>query len=206
VLSADGGDEQIVTSGHSADGPRDWFADGKRLLALTTRPDGKRWKIWEVPLAAAPHAESQARILASASDHNFYVPQLSPDERWICCIRVRADEPGLSALFVMPSAGGEMTQITDGKFYDDKVRWSPDGKTIFFLAPRDGCFNVWGIRFDPALGKSVGQPFRVTGFSNPSRMATPSKQGSEMSTAANRLALPLTEVSGSVWVLDNLEP
>lgn len=207
VLSDEGGDEQIITSGvgRLSDGPRDWFADGKRLLALTTRPDGNRWKICDIPLAAAPHAESQARILASAPEHNFYVPQLSPDERWICCIKVRADEPGLSALFVMPSAGGEMTQITDGSSYDDKVRWSPDGKTIFFLAPRDGCFNIWGIRFDPARGKSVGQPFRITEFGNPSRMATPSKQGSEVSIAANRLALPLTEASGSVWVLNNLE-
>jgi hypothetical protein len=85
------------------------------------------------------------------------------------------------------------------------VRWSPDGRTIYFLAPRDGCFNVWGVRFDPVRGKSVGEPFRVTNFENPSRMATPSTRASEMSVAANRLALPLTEVSGSLWVLENLE-
>jgi len=205
VLPADGGDEQVITTAGMSDGPRDWFGDGKRLLAITTRPDGKRWKIWEVPLAGAPHAESQARVIASDPDHNFYVPQLSPDDRWIGCIKVKADEPGLSAVCVAPAAGGEITQVTSGKFYDDKVRWSPDGRTIYFLAPRDGCFNVWGIRFDPVRGKSVGEPFRVTSFENPSRMATPSTRASEMSVAANRLALPLTEVSGSLWVLENLE-
>ena len=205
VLPADGGDEQVITSNGAGDGPRDWFADGKRLLAVTFRPDLRLAKIWEVPLAAAPHAERQARILAEDPDYAFYVPQLSPDERWICFIKVRADEPNLSTLYVMPTAGGEMIPITDGKFYDDKVRWSPDGKTIYFLTPRDGCFNVWGSRFDLEHGKPVGEPFRVTTFENPSRMATPSNVSSEMSVTANRLALPLTEVSGNLWVLENLD-
>jgi tRNA A-37 threonylcarbamoyl transferase component Bud32 len=103
------------------------------------------------------------------------------------------------------AAGGEQTQITTGRFLDDKPRWSPDGKMIFFLSQRGGFFNVWGIHFAPGSGKPVGEPFRVTAFESSARMATPANQASEMSVTANRLALPLTELSGSMWILENVD-
>jgi serine/threonine protein kinase/Tol biopolymer transport system component len=205
VLPSRGGDEQIITSNGWGDGPKDWFSDGQRLLALTTRPDGKRWKIWIVPISAGPRAEEQAREIASDPDYNFYQPHLSPDERWICFMKVKATEPGIANLYVMPTSGGEQTRITEGKYYDDKVCWSPDGKTIYFLSQRGGFFNVWGVHFDPANGKPLGEPFRVTAFESPGRMATPTNTQSEMSVTANRLAMPITELSGSIWVLENVD-
>ena len=75
-----------------------------------------------------------------------------------------------STLYVMPAAGGPWTRITDGKHWDDKPRWSPDGKTIYFVSGRSGFFNVWGIRFDSTKGKPVGEAFRVTAFENPGLM------------------------------------
>jgi Tol biopolymer transport system component len=205
VLPDGGGDEQVITSEGFGDGPKDWFADGQRLLALTNRPDGDRYKIWIVPLAAAPNGDARAQAIAQDPDYNFYQPHLSPDGRWICFLKVRVSEPGVHYLYVMPASGGEQTQITTGRFLDDKPRWSPDGKTIFFLSQRGGFFNVWGIHFAPASGKPVGEPFRVTAFESSARMATPANQASEMSVTANRLALPLTELSGSVWILENVD-
>ena len=70
-----------------------------------------------------------------------------------------------------PARGGgeervpaEWTRITEGTSGDDKPRWSPDGKTLYFISSRAGLFNVWGMRFDPAIGQPVGEPFRVTAF------------------------------------------
>ncbi len=205
VLPGGGGDEQVITSEGFGDGPKDWFADGQRLLALTNRPDGDRYKIWIVPLAAAPNGDARAQAIAQDPDYNFYQPHLSPDGRWICFLKVRVSEPGVHYLYVMPASGGEQTQITTGRFLDDKPRWSPDGKTIFFLSQRGGFFNVWGIHFAPASGKPVGEPFRVTAFESSARMATPANQASEMSVTSNRLALPLTELSGSMWILENVD-
>jgi hypothetical protein len=54
-------------------------------------------------------------------------------------------------------------------------------------------------------GKPVGEPFRVTALESSARMATPANQASEMSVTANRLALPLTELSGSIWILENVD-
>ncbi len=81
-------------------------------------------------------------------------------------LRPCANSPTIaeSALYVVPAAGGAWTRITDGKHWDDKPRWSPDGKTIYFVSGRGGFFNVWGIHFDPAEGKPVGEPFRVSTF------------------------------------------
>jgi hypothetical protein len=60
--------------------------------------------------------------------------------------------------------------------------------TIYFVSGRDGFFNVWGIRFDVVKGKPVGDPFQVTSFESPSLMLT------------------IGEVSGSIWILDNVGP
>ena len=55
--------------------------------------------------------------------------------------------------------------MTDGESWDDKPRWSPDGRLIYFVAGRGGFFNVWGVGFlDAAKGKPVGKPFAVTSF------------------------------------------
>ena len=83
--------------------------------------------------------------------------------------------------------------------------WSPDGKTIYYISNRSTAFfNVWGIRFDPARGQPVGEPFRVTSFDNPGRMVWPS-HAVEIALSTDRLFLPITEVTGSIWVLDNVD-
>ena len=72
---------------------------------------------------------------------------------------------------VMPRAGGEWVAVTDGESYDDKPRWPPDGRALYFLSARDGSLNLWGRRFDPETGTVVGAPYRVTSFrgSGPAR-------------------------------------
>jgi len=76
---------------------------------------------------------------------------------------------------------------------------------IYFVSNRGGFFNVWGIRFDPVAGKPVGEPFRVTAFESPGQMVLPNVQRKEISLAADRLVLPIMEVSGSIWILENVD-
>jgi Tol biopolymer transport system component len=204
LLPADGGEEEIVTSG-LRDGPRDWFSDGRRILGITARPNDQRYKIWIVSRDFAPRAQDRARVIAEDPAYDFFQPQLSPDERWICFIKWRVSQSGVSVLHAMSVEGGEMTPLTDGKYQGDKPRWSPDGKTVYFLSPHGGFFNVWGVHFDPAHGKPLGEPFRVTDFENPSRMAAPATQLSEISVTRDSLALPMTELSGNIWVLENVD-
>ena len=43
-----------------------------------------------------------------------------------------------TSIFVVPSQGGESTQLTKGSRKETAPRWSPDGKKLAFLSDRDG--------------------------------------------------------------------
>jgi WD40-like Beta Propeller Repeat len=106
---------------------------------------------------------------------------------------------------VIPAIGGSWIRITDGKHCDDKPRWSPDGKTIYFVSSRGGgFFNVWGVRFDSSKGQPAGEPFRVTAFENPGLMIPDWIPFVELSLNQEKMVLTMAEVSGSIWALDNV--
>ena len=63
--------------------------------------------------------------------------------------------------------GGRWTRITDGKHWDDKPRWSPDGRTIYFLSGPGGFFNVWESTSIRTRESQLGQPFQVSKFEAP---------------------------------------
>jgi len=159
-----------------------------------------------VPVAAAPHAETSAQEISSDPAYAaLYQPHFSPDGRWIVFEAV-ADSPNLeSTIYVVPTSGGPWTRITDSKQWDDKPRWSPDGKTIYFVARRDGFFNVWGIHFDPAAGKTVGEPFQVSKFKSSRLMIPRWIPPVGMSLTQDKLVLTMAEESGGIWVLDNVD-
>ena len=126
----------------------------------------------------------------------------SPDSQWIVFEAVRNSQ---SFLYVMRTSGGSWILITEGKHWDDKPLWSPDGKTIYYLSERGGFFNAWGIHFDPMTGQSVGKAFPVTSFDSPSLMVPIRIPGVDISLNREKLALTMEERSGSIWVLDNVE-
>jgi dipeptidyl aminopeptidase/acylaminoacyl peptidase len=206
LLPAGGGTEEVLTSpgGGGESNPWDWSLDGKWLLGGRYTP-GRRGAICLLPLSAAPHAETEVRLVASHPDYNLWQGRFSPDDRWICFNAVRATGITGSAINVVPAAGGDWIPITDGKHHDDKPRWSPDGKIIYFVSSRGGFMNVWGRRFDPTLGKPVGEPFQVTRFESPGRMPSDYIGYAELGVAGNRLVLPIMEVSGSIWMLEDVD-
>jgi hypothetical protein len=114
---------------------------------------------------------------------------------------------GLLALtiYLAPSKGGKWIPITDGKHWDDKPRWSPDGKTVYFISNRGGFFNVWGIHLDPLKGQPIGNPFPVTSFNRPNLMIPNNIQEVELSLSRAHLALTAEQTSGSIWILSNVD-
>lgn len=54
----------------------------------------------------------------------------------------------------------EWRPLTEGAALDEREPfWSPDGRFLYFLSNRDGFRCVWGVRFDPASLKAIGDPF-----------------------------------------------
>jgi Tol biopolymer transport system component len=206
VWSGESHNEEPLTASSTAwRTVHDWSPDGKSLLISQSTNKTERFAIWLLPLAAAPHAEAAARKITSDPAYDLFQPHFSPNGRWIVFEAVR-DSPNVeSSLYVMPAGGGPWTPITDGKHWDDKPRWSPDGKTIYFVSGRGGFFNVRGIHFDPTNGSPVGEPFPVTAFENPSLRVPDRIAFVELSLNKDKLVLTMEERSGSIWVLDNVD-
>jgi Tol biopolymer transport system component len=198
--------EEPLTSsrnGWDRGGVWDWSPDGKDLLVS----HGTRAEVWGLRIAAAPHADATARRIIFDPAYLVYQSHFSPDGQWIVFEATRnLDQAVESSLHVISAAGGPWIQITDGMYWDDKPRWAPDGRTIYFISGRGGFFNVWGIRFDPSKGKPVGEPFRVTRFASPSLMIPQQLiEGLGLSLSRNKLVLTMQDLAGSIWVLDNVE-
>jgi Tol biopolymer transport system component len=211
--TADGAEQPLTTPPSSeADEWRDyvydWSPDGQWVIGSTDRPTPKRWLLAMFPVEGAPSAEKGLRVLLKDPDADLWAPRISPDGRWVVYLRQEDTMEGgpVSAIYVIPAGGGAPVRVTDARYWSDKPRWSPDGKNIFFVSNRDSYFlNVWGVRFDPAAGTVSGEPFRVTNIGNPSLMISNRLAYMEIALSQELLILPLPALTGSVWVMENVQ-
>ncbi len=205
-LLTPGGVERRLTSPKpppSGWGISDWSPDGQWFLFMCTeRPGGDRWQLCLAPASVIPVVESQARVLLADPQHDIYNATYSPDGRWILFQAVDTTIVGVSKIGVVPATGGQWTRIAEGKYFDDKPVWSQDGKTIYFLSNRGGFPNVWGVSYDPSQGRATSAPFRVTSFESPGLTV---HYYSNISLSRDRLVLPVTEVSGDIWMLEGVD-
>jgi len=104
----------------------------------------------------------------------------------------------------VPFAGGDRVMITSGAFFDDRPRWSLDGRFVYFLSSRSGFFNVWARRFDPERGAALGEPFAVTELNDPAQMIPPRTVQLGVAISHDRLIVPVAAASGNIWVLDGM--
>jgi len=200
VWSSQNHEEHPITAPDETLGvPLDWSKDGKWLL--TDAASG----IWLVPVAAAPQAETAAKKIISSPLYVLFQPHFSPDVRWVVFEAVPNSPNTNSVLYVAPLSGSPWTRITDGRHWVDKPRWSPDGRTIFFVSRQGGFFNLWGIHFDLAGGKPVGQPFQVSKFDSARLMIPLFIPPVGLSLSQDKLVLTMAEESGNIWVLENVD-
>lgn len=172
---------------------------------LSTPP---HFSLYLLPLAAAPHAETAATLLASDRKYNLWQANFSPNGRWIAFVAQNLAEAGVATVAVMPSSGADSshwTHVTNVHGWADKPRWSPDGKLLYFILLESPFFNVWAVQFDGETGKTVGAPFQVTRFVGPRRRAVPDVGDLEFGVSADRIILPILETTGSIWMLDNVD-
>jgi hypothetical protein len=145
------------------------------------------------------------KVIAADAERDLYAAAYSPDGRWISFIA--APDLSRSTVFVTSAAGGPWIAVTqpDDHYFEDLPRWSPDGRTLYFLTNRTGFWNLWGQRFDREAGTPLGAPFQVSRFDSSVQMVGPNVSGLQMAVTRERLILPVTQTSGAVWVLENVD-
>jgi Tol biopolymer transport system component len=172
---------------------------------------GARFLLFFLRLPTTTAPASMLREITSSGTDALYEPRVSPDGNWVTFEAIKggaiAGMPGENpAIFVVPASGGEWISIAGGNSWNDKPRWSPDGRTIYFLSTREGFLNVWGVPFDARKGRPSGQPFQLTRFGlTGSMIADRDMTLVETSFGGNALAVPMNEASGSIWMLDNID-
>ncbi len=184
--------------------PTDVRRDESALLGSTKHPiyAGPTGLVeWPLGLSAAAAPD---HVLLSASRKEFWQGRYSPDGRWVSFVVVDLDDFSRLEIGVAPADSRNATtwtRIAADHVWPDKPRWSPDGRTLYFLSlTARGFFELWGVRFDPARGAPVGTPFHVAAFDSPGRHIDTS-YNSEMGVGKGRLALPMRTEKGSIWLL-----
>jgi len=184
--------------------PSDWSPDGTKIIGVCRNlPDTGRAGVCEV--ASTPN--SKVRVVYGNSSSDFYSAWYSPNGRWISVVERTADQNALDwtgAIAVIPVSGGPLVRVTDGRWNDEKPRWSADGRVLYFVSTRGGFVNVWARRFNPDAGVPEGEPYPVTDFSDLHRYVPTDMGRLEISIAGNTIYLPLTEMSGTIWSLEGL--
>jgi Tol biopolymer transport system component/DNA-binding winged helix-turn-helix (wHTH) protein len=203
MLTLATGVERVLTSPRSMSGaeimaPFDWSADGTTVLGSCS---GDKPGMAICLFSTSGAAPSAPQVFASRPNYGLFEAQFSPDGRWVTFNGVHE---GGSAIYAVPVQGGDWVPIAQGGFWDDKPRWAPDGRAIYFTSVRRGFVNVRARRFDPERGEGVGETFEVTNFETPARVVLPRIKQLHTALTANRIILPMTDVSASLWVLDNV--
>jgi Tol biopolymer transport system component/DNA-binding winged helix-turn-helix (wHTH) protein len=202
VLDVGSGDTWQLTSPIEAvsDNAWSWSPDGRHVLASGGRYRPGQNAIAWVPVAAAPTAERQARVVASDRDRALWQAMLSPNGRWIAFEAVPVHDSRGATLYIVHVEGGAWVPVTDGTAFDDKPRWSADGRLLYFMSSRGGVPNVWGVPIDPDEGRPAGPPFQLTHFDGRTSIAVPHVAYTELAVGAGRLALDVAEPATSIWM------
>ena len=212
VLDLDTGEESELTK--TTDGivmATGWSPDGKYVVVHLERKRGqagaKGWAIGLLPVAEAPDAESQMKVV-TFSDGPLYQPTMSTDGRWIA-FRV-ASLTDRRQIAVIGSSDGRWSEPQDARTWQflegdgatvrDKPRWSVDGRLLYYASNLGGLMNVWAVNFDPVRGV-FGKPFQVTTF-NGRDERLPDGFQFETAVGGGRLVIPTLRPTGGIWLLN----
>jgi TolB protein len=125
------GVRKVVASFRGNNSAPAWSPDGSKLAVALSRDGGT-----QIFLISSEGGSNAQRI--STSNGIDTEPTFSADGKWIA---FTSDRGGSPQIYRVPAAGGDVQRLTFGGTYAVSPDWSPDGKSITYLA-RDSGFHV----------------------------------------------------------------
>ncbi len=104
---------------------------------------------------------------------------LSRDGKWVLFSATDVDlekNTKTSHLWIIPASGGKEVALTASLAGESRGRFSPDGRQILFLSPREEGQQIYLADFDTATGK-IGEAHKLTSISTEADGATWSPDG-----------------------------
>ncbi len=157
----------------------------------------KAYAIAQLPLQSRDH---KAKVIAANNKFQLWQSSVSRDGRWIAFVAQPLDNKW-SSLMVMPAGGGQWKSITDQLGWDDKPRWSPDGRTLYFLSRRSGEFEIWTLPFNPQAGAAAGTPRQLTHLSDAQHHILRATGSLEFAVSSTQLAVPIEDLASRIAVV-----
>jgi serine/threonine protein kinase len=126
TVPATGGEPMVLLQGPIQEVPTDWSRDGRYLLYRRQQLPGSI-DLW----ALAMDGTGKSFAVSEQPKADERLGELSPDGRWVA---FESDESGRYEIYVQafPTRAGKTIVSTDG---GRQARWSPDGKTLYYVAP-----------------------------------------------------------------------
>jgi eukaryotic-like serine/threonine-protein kinase len=187
--------------------PCGWSQDNKLLLTNTqytnTQYRGNQFVIGLINLAtgkAGPYLQSSQLLLFNAT--------LTHDGRWISfnAYDSQASPPRLEVLVApfqldTPSKETDWIEVVSDPHYNDKPRWSPDGKRIYFVSDRDGFACLWSQPVEPETKRPVGPPLALYHIHQVRRsILNVGWALMNIALAPDKIVLNLGEMTGNIWM------
>jgi len=182
-----------------------WSPDDEWLLVAVEDVATGQTEIWKYPATVVSKPQDGQKVIAAGPGESLFQARYSPDGRWIVFEGVSSSGRGdQSAIYAIRANGGERVRVTDGQTWQDKPRWSADGKTIYFVAEQNGYLNVFSVAFDPVLGRRGGETRQITNFKTPEFAIAEVIPTIGFSVVGDKMLITMAQASGGVWLLDNV--
>jgi eukaryotic-like serine/threonine-protein kinase len=174
--------------------PTDWSLHAEGVLASSGEPS-------RIEYIAADGAR---RNVLAQSRVNLDEAVFSPDERWIA-FRAHVGERQYR-ICVIPHRPGsavpesQWIQFTGEDHWEDKPRWSEDGRAIYFQSNRDGFNCIWSRRFNSRrmTAEEPIQPYRHF-HARSSNLDEVSHEAFNFWIAGGQVVLNVAESRGNIW-------